>query len=389
MEEKEDQEILYREAQKKVELGEELKVALKDFEDIPGVTKVQRKIQQELKFLNKVISTKSVKEHHITSSNFVYYDFLIKTLRLQQGVVDINGVFRLESRDNPLRVDIVANNGLKWVKVIARNSKSVEDAVRGCVSMGARSVLDQAEDYLEASSLNFCMFQKPKVCIIICCSKLIYLISFFQIVFYFSNKIEDSLREELLEMGVQTASLDSPDSDVDEYATTSNELNLDVTTLLAYVSALTNGNANWVYKERLLTEQAERERASPLKPLLEKILDGKKLVCCQLAYDAFQNILDIVGGQEERKRAEELMKRVTVYPDVESIPEEFSHIRFTANVNERSLKIFSFGMARQIFTVTSNKAFVRSAKMQGINVPVFVHASVALTEGKQANAKPL
>lgn len=211
----------------------------------------------------------------------------------------------------------------------------------------------------------------------------------FQIVFYFSNKIEDSLREELLEMGVQTASLDSPDSDVDEYATTSNELNLDVTTLLAYVSALTNGNANWVYKERLLTEQAERERASPLKPLLEKIIEGKKLVCCQLAYDAFQNILDIVGGQEERKRAEELMKRVTIYPDVESIPEEFSNIRFTANVNERSLKIFSFGMARQIFTVTSNKAFVRSAKMQGINVPVFVHASVALTEGKQANAKPL
>lgn len=54
MEEQEDQENLYREAQKKVELGEELKVALKVFEDIPGVTKVQRKIQQELKFLNKV-----------------------------------------------------------------------------------------------------------------------------------------------------------------------------------------------------------------------------------------------------------------------------------------------------------------------------------------------
>lgn len=110
-----------------------------------------------------MITTRSVKEHHITSSNFVYYDFLIKTLRLQQGVVDINAVFRLESRDSPLRVDIVANNGLKWVKVIARNSKSVEDAARGCVSIGARSVIDQGEDYLEASELSFCMFQRPKV----------------------------------------------------------------------------------------------------------------------------------------------------------------------------------------------------------------------------------
>lgn len=111
----------------------------------------------------QVIRTKTLKENHITSSNFVNYEFLIKTLRLQQGVVDINAVFPLESRDSPLRVDIVANNGLKWIKVIARNSKSIEDAAKGCVSFGARSVLDQASDYLEASELHFCMFQRPKV----------------------------------------------------------------------------------------------------------------------------------------------------------------------------------------------------------------------------------
>jgi len=54
MEEQEDREKLYEEAHKKVKLGEELKKALKDFEDLPGVSKVQGKIQQELKFLNKV-----------------------------------------------------------------------------------------------------------------------------------------------------------------------------------------------------------------------------------------------------------------------------------------------------------------------------------------------
>ncbi|XP_068149614.1 UPF0415 protein C7orf25 homolog [Drosophila tropicalis] len=362
---------LYEEARNKVKLGEELKKALIDFQEIAGVSKVQRKIQQELKFLDKVIRTKTLKENHITSSNFVYYEFLIKTLRLQHGVVDINGVFPLESRDNPLRVDIVANNGLKWVKVIARNSKSVEDAAKGCVSFGARSVLDQAEDYLEASELHFCMFQRPKI------------------VFYFSNKIDDSLHQQLMEMGVHTASLDEPDKDIDQYATVSDELNLDVTTMLAYVSALTNGRSNWVFKEPLLSEQAEKERASPLKPLLEKIFHGKRLVCCQLAHTAFQNILTLLGGPGEKARAAEFMERITVYPDVLEIPEEFSNIRFTAKVNERSLKIFSFGMARQIFTVTSNKAFVRSAKMQGINVPVFVHASIALTESKEATGHPL
>ncbi|XP_017842618.1 UPF0415 protein C7orf25 homolog [Drosophila busckii] len=367
----EAQDKLYNEANDKVKLGEDLKKELIEFESIPGVSKVQRKIQQELRFLEKVIRTKTLKENHITSSNFVNYAFLIKTLRLQQGVVDINSVFPLESRDNPLRVDIVANNGLKWIKVIARNSKSIEDAAKGCVSFGARSVLDQANDYLEASELHYCMFQRPKI------------------VFYFSNKIESSLQEELHEMGVQTASLEQPDTDVDQYATISQELNIDVTTMLAYVSALTNGSSKWTFQEPLLTEQAEKERECPVKPILDNIFEGKTLVCCQMAHDAFQNILKLLGGPGERERAEEFMKRVTVCPDVEQLPAEFSNIRFTAKVNERSLKIFSFGMQRQIFTVTSNKSFVRSAKMQGINVPVFVHPSKALTEGKEATAKPL
>lgn len=163
---------------------------------------------------------------------------------------------------------------------------------------------------------------------------------------------------------MQTASLEEPDLDIDQYATTSEELNLDVTTMLAYCSALTNGRCNWVFKEPLLTEQAEKEREVPVKPMLEKILQGKRLVCCQLAYDAFQNILTVLGGPHEREIAAEFLKSVTVYPNVDTIPAEFSNIRFTANVNERSLKIFSFGMERKIFTVTSNKAFVRSAKMQ-------------------------
>lgn len=45
---------LYDEANDKISLGEELKKALIEFEGIAGVSKVQRKIQQELKFLEKV-----------------------------------------------------------------------------------------------------------------------------------------------------------------------------------------------------------------------------------------------------------------------------------------------------------------------------------------------
>jgi len=74
MEEKTDQEKLYEEAYKKVKLGEELKKALTDFEELPGVSKVQRKIQQELKFLNKVLLCYIILES-FTSLRFLQGDY--------------------------------------------------------------------------------------------------------------------------------------------------------------------------------------------------------------------------------------------------------------------------------------------------------------------------
>ena len=45
------------------------------------------------------------------------------------------------------------------------------------------------------------------------------------------------------------------------------------------------------------------------------LLSGKELYTCQSALEDFQGILNVVGGPEERKRAEELLSRVTVVPD--------------------------------------------------------------------------
>lgn len=52
-------------------------------------------------------------------------------------------------------------------------------------------------------------------------------------------------------------------------------LNVDVTTLLAYISAMTNGSAHWEYPEAVLTEQALWERESPVKAVLDQVFEGK------------------------------------------------------------------------------------------------------------------
>lgn len=66
--------------------------------------------------------------------------------------------------DRKLTVDIVCDNGLSWVKVIARNPKSLEQISMGDASYGVRSILDQADDFVKCAQNYPCLFQIPKVC---------------------------------------------------------------------------------------------------------------------------------------------------------------------------------------------------------------------------------
>ncbi|KAI8128122.1 hypothetical protein FF38_08146 [Lucilia cuprina] len=363
---------LLEKAEEKILLGNELIKHLEDFSEIPGVQKVQRKIYQEIKFLQKVIKNHTLKINHVQCSNLTHYEFLVKILKLQRDVVHVDCGFPVDYRENPLRVDIVCENGLKWIKAIARNSKSLTDAARGEASYGARSIIDQAQEFVEAAAQNLCMFKCPKV------------------VFYFSQTIENELLTILQEEGVEIASLEQPSevvngSDLINVST----LNLDITTMLAYISNVCNGGCNWIFQEPILTEQAEKERECPLKPILDKLFMDKRLICCATAYKSFQDIVSLLGGRKEKERAQELAKRIEILPDVATIPEELATIKYSGKINERSLLIFAFGMHMKAVTVTSNKAFVRSAKMQGINVPVFTHQARALTEAKEETAKPV
>lgn len=100
-----------------------------------------------------------------------------------------------------------------------------------------------------------------------------------QVVFYFSQSIENELLTALQDEGVEIASLEQPsevvnNSDLSNVST----LNLDITTLLAYISNVCNGGCQWKFQEPILTEQAEKERECPLKPILDKLFMGKLLI---------------------------------------------------------------------------------------------------------------
>jgi hypothetical protein len=139
---------------------------------------------------------------------------------------------------------------------------------------------------------------------------------------------------------------------------------LDITVLIAYVSALTNGSANFIFKEGLLSQQAEWERKNPAKPKLDSLFSGKRLICCRTAIESFNEIVGFIAGPNEKRRVDELMTKIEILPDVDNIPDCLQHIQLGGKIKMRSLKIFAFGIAHKAITVTSNDGFIRAAKMQ-------------------------
>lgn len=160
------------------------------------------------------------------------------------------------------------------------------------------------------------------------------------------------------------------------------KLNVDITTLIAYVSELSNGGANHKFNESLLEKQAATERVEAIKPILDSLFLGKQLIVCETAVNSFDEIIRLLAGPNEKVRAEELKRRLTILPDVEH-PENIIKLDLSAQIKERSRKIFAFGVFHEAVTVTSNNGFKRSAKMQNLDIPTIIHGARALTENKQ------
>lgn len=86
---------------------------------------------------------------------------MIDTLRNVENCQSVNKIFILD--DRKITVDMVCDGGLTWIKVIARNPKSLSQICMGNGSYGVRSIIDQAEEYVMCAQLHPCLFQTPKV----------------------------------------------------------------------------------------------------------------------------------------------------------------------------------------------------------------------------------
>lgn len=188
------------------------------------------------------------------------------------------------------------------------------------------------------------------------------------------------VEQDELDFSKESTSDSEKDSDVDLQSlntsilpTEIRLLNLDVSALLAYVTNMSNGYNNYVYREPLLTQQAEMERKRPIKPILENVFRDKELIVCRTAYNNFMNIIDVIGGPKETQRAHELLKKVRIVDDVTT--GRIMELRLGGKIKDRSRLIFATGESMKSITVSANEGFVRAARMQ---VDIYLLHKIAL-----------
>ncbi|CAI5788077.1 Hypothetical predicted protein [Podarcis lilfordi] len=380
---------------------------------IEGGSKLCSKLKAELKFLRKVEAGKvAIKESHLQSTNLTHLQAIIESAENFEEVVSVVHVFTYEDQfgeKQSLVVDVVANGGHTWVKAIGRKAEALHNIWLGRGQYGDKSIIEQAEDFLRASGQQPVQYSNP------------------HIIFAFYNGVSCPMAQRLQQMGisvrgdivavnalVECASEDLPLSsgesdeggeglqvtkvDRDNLIASvafpteirvdvCKRVNLDITTLITYVSALSYGGCYFIFKEKVLTEQAVQEREESVLPLLEDFMKGKELFACESAVKDFQVILETLGGAGEKSRALLLLERINVVPDQPS--ERALRLVPSSKINSRSLTIFGTGDALKAITMTANSGFVRAAANQGVRFSVFVHQPRALTESKESSATPL
>ncbi|XP_046883972.1 UPF0415 protein C7orf25 homolog [Hypomesus transpacificus] len=404
-------------------------------QDVEGRAKLCSKLRAELRFLSKVDAGKvSIKESHLQSTNLTHLKAIVESAESLEGVISVLHVFAYEDSDGvkqSLVVDVVANGGHTWVKAIGRKAEALHNIWQGRGQYGDKSVVHQAEDFIQASDQQPVQYSNP------------------HIIFAFYNGVSCPMADRLREMGISVRGdivavnsvVTEDDGEMDDaddqgaesevvedkehfdeggdstYEDDNGELcmehtrvdrdtivaslafptevkvdvckraNLDITTLITYVSSLSHGSCHFTFKEQVLTEQAAQERREKVLPCLEEFMQDKELYACQSAVQDFRVILETLGGPGEKARAEKLLARLHVVPDQPS--DRTQRLTTSSKVNHRSLMIFGTGDSLQAVTMTANSGFVRAAANQGVRYSVFIHQPRALTEGKEWRATPV
>ncbi|KAJ3315015.1 hypothetical protein HDV04_004815 [Boothiomyces sp. JEL0838] len=381
----------------------------KDVSD--GFTKYKNAIKAEIKFLEKInLNPQAIKSSHVTCSNYSHLSAVYDLLLVENNVQVFKAFHVKSDLVKIVRIDVVADNGARWIKVKSGNLKTIEsdlydheeelseseDEELGELALPTPPLIKQAQSLILAANQNPNHFVTPKV------------------VFKFIgvDSLPEALHQSLLDLGITVEfglTQRKPAGGPFEYHT--HILNLDITTLLAMVSDMTHRFdqvPEIAYDSKPLKLQREDELVQPILPILKSILKEKTLVTSRTAFLKFKNIIETIGGPMEKQRAASIFNTEEIPCEIDVIrPQpkldldisnptvlewkvfivENRHSDLFNDITGQKLKshnieIFSTGHALQLTTVTSNCWIKRALENSGKDTSIETHEPRCLIEQK-------
>lgn len=102
----------------------------------------------------------------INASKLLHLECLVKILLKCRGLTTVDYVLPVEESDtDPMRVDIVCENGACSVNVEAKNLHTLTNTLNEAGNSGHQRILNQAEEFVEAATSNPDM-KPPQMCLI-------------------------------------------------------------------------------------------------------------------------------------------------------------------------------------------------------------------------------
>ncbi|KAI8981466.1 hypothetical protein BDB01DRAFT_794182 [Pilobolus umbonatus] len=327
-------ESLYR----KCELIKEDCIRWNETKPIEGLYRYLHSLDSETNFLKKLLENQgSLKKEQIQSTNLNYLEAVYEALYPIKRITEVMHLFSIPPdnnvwmagadmlKNNSAKVDIVAEKGLVWIKVIARNAKALRHELFGLEWEDDSDESETEEEQAETVFDNLAIFKKARE--YLKCAKMHhvhYRVPIVVFAFMRIRKNEDMfvqrIMDRLAEIGIAVYLQDDmhplPSAyepllkHIDMNDITTKSLNLDVSTVLALISELSHCPCP---PDQLtsppLVLQAEREIESAALPGLRKSLENKKLFMVQSAFNKLKEIVEVVGGPHEIARFHYLFRK--------------------------------------------------------------------------------
>ena len=352
-------------------------------------------------------------------SNFYFLQSVFLMLK-SYGEGQVLKVFKYDGKET-VRVDLVVNNGTRWICIKARksyrNDVPFEDQLSS--SDDEEECDETLKNQLKLAVPDHKLVRQAKTLQIAATRSPIHYKSP-QVVFQFVRLEESGLPvdvlNQLLEIGIKvefglTVSKDEHTELISPI------INLDIPTLVAMVSCITfdfNRICPEAFDSIPLQNQHRLETEDCILPILLKTFKNKKLICVRDAFDKFSEIVSTIGGYREKQRAYHLFNHsdeqsqfhfdiILNLNHLKKLGEESFHYEYepswkvfvipnnpskrikdlSINMSHHNMNVFGTGERLSLTTVTANAKFIRSIdKATGFKQSAIIHQPRGLIEQK-------